>query len=72
MAGGGSNGTIVGLYNDHDVESCNTTNDAIHHLEKGNVELRVRLLANTIDEYYGCIERSNITTTASHWICEEI
>lgn len=67
MVIGNINDTIVGLYNDHDVESCNTTKDAIHHLEKGNVELRVRLLANAIDEYDGCIERStNITTTASH------
>jgi hypothetical protein len=41
---------VVGLYNDHEVETCNTTKDAIHH--RDNIELRVRLLGNTIDEYY--------------------
>jgi len=42
----------VGLYNDHDVESCSTTDDAIHH-KSGNV-VRIRLLANTIDSYMKC------------------
>jgi len=48
---GGSRLT-VGLYNDHDVENCDTTDDAIHH--KKGVVMRLRLLANTIDSYLKC------------------
>ena len=42
----------VGVFNDHDVESCESTNDAIHHREK--MEIRLRLLSNTIESYLGC------------------
>lgn len=42
----------AGIYNDHDVESCNSTTDAIHH--HFNMALRIRLLANIIDSYSKC------------------
>jgi len=47
----GSNLT-VGLFNDHDVENCDTTVDGIHH--RANLMLRGRLLANAIDNYLSC------------------
>ncbi|KAL7531065.1 hypothetical protein ACHAXR_003821 [Thalassiosira sp. AJA248-18] len=47
-------GPIVGIYNDHDVESCSTTEDAIHH--KIGITCRLRLLANTIDSYLKCFK----------------
>lgn len=43
---------IVGLYNDHDVENCGTTEDAIHH--QIAITVRARLLTNTIDSYLKC------------------
>ena len=43
---------IVGLYNDHDVENCGTTEDAIHH--RIAITTRARLLTNTIDSYLKC------------------
>ena len=42
----------VGVFNDHDVESCDSTIDAIHHHK--NMEARLRLLSNTIDSYLEC------------------
>lgn len=42
----------VGLFNDHDVENCDTTVDGIHH--RANLMLRGRLLANAIDSYLHC------------------
>jgi len=42
----------VGIFNDHDVLSCDSTDDAIHHYK--NMEVRLRLLSNTIDSYLGC------------------
>jgi len=45
-------GVIVGLYNDYDIERCETTDDAIHH--KRGVPMRLRLLANTIESYLKC------------------
>mmetsp|Transcript_15111 Transcript_15111/g.32802 ORF Transcript_15111/g.32802 Transcript_15111/m.32802 type:complete len:112 (-) Transcript_15111:2616-2951(-) len=47
-----TSGLTVGIYNDHDIESCSTTTDAIHH--KSAIVARIRLLANTIDSYSKC------------------
>ena len=49
---GDARGLIVGIFNDHDVESCNTTDDAIHH--QSGIVVRIRLLANAIDTYLNC------------------
>ena len=45
-------GLVVGMYNDHAIESCETTEDAIHH--KIGMVSRIRLLTNTIDSYINC------------------
>lgn len=50
LEGGGR--LTLGVYNDHGVESCFTTDDAIHH--KRGIVMRLRLLANTIDSYLNC------------------
>lgn len=42
----------VGIYNDHDVEGCYSTDDSIHH--RLNIEVRLRLLSNTITSYSEC------------------
>jgi hypothetical protein len=42
----------VGIFNDHDVQNCESTEDAIHHLL--NMPIRIRLLANTIEGYSEC------------------
>jgi len=42
----------VGIYNDHDIEECATTEDAIHH--KVGATVRIRLLSNTIENYLKC------------------
>jgi len=58
-----SNSTLtVGIYNDHDVEGCYSTKDAIHH--HLNMEVRLRLLSNTIESYSECssLERSTSIT----------
>ncbi|KAL7532932.1 hypothetical protein ACHAXR_008082 [Thalassiosira sp. AJA248-18] len=51
-SGDSTGGPIVGIFNDYGVESCSTTEDAIHH--KAGIVVRVRLLANTIDSYLKC------------------
>ncbi|KAL7525969.1 hypothetical protein ACHAXR_001246 [Thalassiosira sp. AJA248-18] len=42
----------LAVFDDHDVQGCNSTEDGIHH--KGNLPLRIRLLANTIESYSEC------------------
>lgn len=43
---------LVGIFNDKDVQTCNTTHDAIHH--HFNLALRIRLLGNTIEGLLTC------------------
>mmetsp|Transcript_25843 Transcript_25843/g.55610 ORF Transcript_25843/g.55610 Transcript_25843/m.55610 type:complete len:294 (+) Transcript_25843:3-884(+) len=42
----------VGIFNDHDIEGCHSTEDSIHH--KLNMLMRLRLLSNTIESYSEC------------------
>lgn len=48
-----SNSTLtVGIFNDHDIEGCYSTEDSIHH--PLNMLMRLRLLSNTIESYSEC------------------
>merc|ERR1712194_580130 len=42
----------VGIFDDHAVEGCYSTEDSIHH--PLNMMLRLRLLSNTIESYSKC------------------
>ena len=42
----------VGIFDDHDVEGCDSTEDSIHHPLK--MLMRLRLLSNTIESYSEC------------------
>lgn len=45
---------VVGLFGDHDIQDCNSTQDGIHHKHEMTLA-RLRLLANTIELYSGCV-----------------
>ena len=42
----------VGIFDDHDVEGCDSTEDSIHHPLR--MLMRLRLLSNTIESYSEC------------------
>ena len=42
----------VGIFDDHDIEGCYSTEDARHH--HLNMVIRLRLLSNTIASYSEC------------------
>ena len=48
----GGDRPIVGIFDDYAVQSCSTTEDAIHH--KQAIPMRLRLLSNTSDSYLKC------------------
>lgn len=46
------NNLTVGIFNDHSVEGCFSTEDGVHH--KSIIPIRLRLLSNTIESYSKC------------------
>ena len=45
---------VVGLFDDHDIQDCDSTKDGIHHKDEMTLA-RLRLLANTIELYSDCV-----------------